>query len=75
MPTGTEQWPRYDWKDPEDRRAMILTGWVWTSGSTRLYEDAAKACAADPTLINEKTPPEVLAQIEEQKKAEGGAWA
>ena len=75
MPTGTAQWPRYDWKDPEDRRQMILSGQVWTVGSPSISEAAARECLADPSLINEKTPPDVLSWIEEQKKATQDGWA
>lgn len=74
MPTGRPDWPRYDWKDPDDRRKMILSGIVWTVGSNQIAQDAAEACLADPTLINEKTPPDVLQWIEEQKAEDQDGW-
>ena len=67
MSQGTDAMPQYDWNDPEDRKALIASGVVWSQGT--MAQAAAQAVIADPTLANRFTPDWVMAEVNAQRQA------
>jgi hypothetical protein len=62
-PTGSAQWPHYNYNDPADLKALIENGMVWKCPA-EVQTKAVEAILADPALLNDKCPPKTSAAIQ-----------